>query len=194
MKRITVLISLLIVSVFSLLAQKIEVGTEFGLGPSEFSSVKNIFKDFNSKAYSLGITGSYTPKSAIFSIETGILYLCGNNILEEQSLKMIQIPVGCDIKLGKKFFLLGGLGLYLNGLIDPKVDNIDYPAFQLGLYMNAGLGYKFNEKWSFDLKYKIERDLTKLYTEEYPNYLGGTTKEDFYGNYGILCFNLKYKI
>jgi hypothetical protein len=188
------LISLFLIGVIHVSAQNIEVGAEFGLGPSEFSSIKNTFKNIDSKPYSLGLTGSYTPKSAIFSIGTGILYLFGNNSSEGQSLKMIQIPVGCDIKLGKKLFIIGGLGLYINGLIDPEVDNIDYPAIQLGLYVNAGLGYKFNEKWSFDLKYKIEHDLTKLYTKEYPNHLGGNTKENFYGNYGMLCFNLRYKI
>ena len=101
-------------------SQTFEIGTELGYGRTSdesfpFSSVYNFFDASESQYYKIGLIGYYAPSSALFSIKSGITYnlINGNGSWDKiKDLKMVQLPLGCELRIGKKYYCLLGLGMY----------------------------------------------------------------------------------
>ena len=116
-----------------------------------------------------GISGNLSFKSSAISLKTGITY---NQILNSTSeslyhLKFMQLPVGFDLRMGKKFYGLAGTGIVINSTFKKSTHLIKYPAFQLGLSANLGLGYSINKRMNINLEYQYEYNITALYATRY---------------------------
>ncbi|NVO12278.1 MAG: hypothetical protein HXX16_20140 [Bacteroidales bacterium] len=201
MKKLIVLfISIFLILLSNVNAQNFQIGPELKFGriglqnsyphPSIIKLFDNSFADYNS----IGIIGSYRPHSSIFSFKTGIIYshIGNNNPPDEYNkLVIIQIPIGCDIKFGKKLFLFVGAGIDINYLLPQKKETLVFPDFQLGLYAELGIGYELNKKWSFELKHSMASDITKLYKTEY-QLQNGLSNEKIYSTSADLGISIKY--
>lgn len=204
MKVITkFLIVLLIFLSIDLKAQNFEVGFESGYGRTgsqtsyPYSPFLKIFDSSHSDFFREGLVCFYTPDSAMFSIKTGLLYCKKKtDILSStnHSLKILQLPIGCDIRFGKKYFLLFGCGLDINYLTSWKSNNTSFPLFQIGANANIGLGFVVYKNWCFDCKYQIGYDISKLYNTEYISNSGDLSRETYRSINGILSLSLRYRI
>jgi hypothetical protein len=182
-------------------AQNFEIGYEFGYGkielyyPHSNLSALPIFSDFRSKYYRTGFTCYYSPDSSILSIKTGIIY---NYIKSEKSwqadnLKILQVPLGVDFRLGRKKHLMTGSGFYFNYLVFHKNNDVKFQNFQTGLYINLGYIYAINKKLSFDLKCQYGYDLTKMFISYSYSPIGGMYSTNTYSRNLFLIATLRYK-
>jgi hypothetical protein len=201
-KNILHLMLLFIFISSDLTAQNFEIGPELGYGKIGMYILNQptylkLPDELNLGYYRLGLISYFSPDSSIFSIKTGILY---SQILSEYSaesiskLKILQLPIGCDIKFGKVIYLVVGGGFYINYLLSSKVVGYDFPDFQIGLNTNVGFGYAISRTWSCDLKFLLGYDLTELYTTYSYSPIGGADKEYIQSVNALLCLTLKYKI
>jgi hypothetical protein len=184
-------------------AQNFEICPESGFGRTSLTdnlpnlSTLNIFDNTISEYFRIGLVSYYTPDSSIFSFKSGILYnYVGDNIQWNSfnKLKIIQIPIGCNLRSGRKYYFIIGWGLVVNYLIAPKGLTADYPMFQIGLNTDLGMGLEVSKLLGFEIKYQLGFDITKLNTVEYHSYFSGSSNHNKYSYNGILCLSLKYKI
>jgi hypothetical protein len=205
MKSIVVFFTVLFLLInLDLKAQSLDIGPEFGLGKIgmenhyPISTTLNLFNNINSEYYRIGLLSYIIPDSTInfLSLITGILY---NKVVSDfegninSNLKIIQLPVGFEIRTKKKLFLLTGAGLGFKYLLSPK---LMYPnsKFQIGYDISFGMGYALSNKWNINLKYLLGGNITKLYTEEYLTHYGSPVKIDYYSINRLLSLSLRYTI
>lgn len=199
MKKIITL-SIIFLPLFGagLKAQNIEAGFELGYGRTgnqnshPYSNFLNIFDNAHPFFLREGLVCYYTPDSAIFSIKTGILY-CKKGIEElDKDVSMIDLPIGCDIRFGKKCSLLLGLGFDINYLYPRKSSNTTFPLFQIGVNANTGVGFVINRRWCLDVKYQVGYDISNLCSTEYQSF-GYSYNETYLSINGFISVSLRYK-
>jgi len=117
----------------------------------------------------------------------------GSFIVEElgKDVSMIDLPIGCDIRFGKKCFLLG-LGFDINYLYPRKSSNTTFPLFQIGVNANTGVGFVINRRWCLDVKYQVGYDISNLCSTEYQSF-GYSYNETYLSINGIISVSLRYK-
>ena len=180
-------------------AQNFEIGYELGFGKTgwyySYSKLKAItfLDDSGPKSFRTGFLAYFSPDSLFISIKSGLIYIqmISNDL---NNLKIIQLPIGADIQLGKKkHFIIGG-GLYFNYLMSNKITDITFQNNQIGLYANIGLLFPINTKMSIDFKVLYGYDLTKIYTEESYSPIGGLFSTDTYSTNLNIVITLRYKL
>jgi opacity protein-like surface antigen len=186
-------------------AQNLKIGSDIGYGQLLMENTKITFSTlgFSNKGsnyYSrFGIIGAYIPDSAIFSINTGLLYnqvFSDGNNQNLNKIKFIQAPIGVDLKIGKKVFILGGIGCNLNYiLVNKNLDDIKYANFQFGFFTRIGIKYELMDKWDIEIAYQYLHDISKLYSEKDVALGDGTVSWDNVTFKSInFNFTVRYKI
>jgi len=137
-----------------------------------------------------------------FSYATGLLY--SRVIIDHYSyaghlwgLNIVQLPLGCNLHIGKKLYGYLSIGAYLNYLHPQKESSKKFPDFQFGITGGIGMGYHFNSTLAIDILYQAENGLQPLYfylehTSAGPwgrTYLAGQ-----YVHFRTLTLSLKYTI
>jgi hypothetical protein len=103
------------------------------------------------------------------SYATGLLY--SRVIIDQQysgrikGLTMLQLPLWCNLHIGKTLYGYLGLGTYLNYLYKQEKDSeVRFPDFQPGIAMGIGIGYRFCSSLAIDISYRAENGLSPLYS------------------------------
>lgn len=183
--------------------QTFELGPLAGYGVFDYEKIPVLpyYKCYSSgfpECYKIGITGNYTFKSSFFSIKTGLTFTQLLNTYYYNSafekLKIIQIPVGIDLRLGKRYYGLAGAGFAMNCILAKPSQFYIYPTFQFGLIWNLGFGYRINQLMSLDFCYQYEYDLTTLYGSLTDDPLTGSYYKNHRSYNRIFYLNLRFII
>jgi hypothetical protein len=186
-------------------AQSIEIGPEFGFGrigiKNDFPSptTSKLFNNTTSEYYRYGFISYMVFDSTffLFLFKSGLFYnQVGSNIPFStiNNLKMLQLPLGFEIRYGKKFFIFTGSTLDFNYLFPTKTEYLSYAKYQIGIDAWIGLNYKVGNKWLIDFKYQLGRDITKLFSDIYYYHFDGSSREYHYSSNINLCVSIRYKI
>ncbi len=185
--------------ILNIKAQNFEIGYEIGLGhggiyhPETGLKALSFTDDPRLIYYRAGLSTYFLPGSLSISIKSGLTY---NQLTSGyfHDLRIIQLPVGVDVLLGKKKYVDVGGGFYVNCLINKKRLDIIYRDYQAGLYANIGLLLPVSNKLSVDVKALYGYDLTKINTDESASLYGGTFNTDTYCTNIFMVMSLRYKL
>ena len=178
MKKIsTILLFFIFIITNKCSAQQTFVGLELGLGNTVFNTI-GLFEipstDYDNYL-NVGATFDHVPKNALFRYKSGLIFKQQAN--NNGSLQYIHIPLGIDIiSKGKLYGFIGAGGYSSYLLMDNGFEDHFYiedkilfketiKKFQLGGYIDLGIGYKFIDRWSLELFYQKGSDLTKLFDD-----------------------------
>jgi len=164
--------------------QTFETSLELGYGKyleSDKVSFSNTFSEPTGSTYSAGLYGYIIPRNSKLSIKTGIIYLQRNGEIEHTDF--LKIPLGIDIKMGRRLFGIIGAGVHVGFLVGYKYPNT-FTDFEdtknstiFSGQVNLGIGYWIFERWMIQATYNHIIDFNETYTASYQNSSGVYTEK-----------------
>jgi hypothetical protein len=196
-----ILVLYLFVSV-STFAQTSEVGISSGYGKSDIGENAEVFllpydkTGLRLNFFTAGLSYHFTPKKAFFLFNTGLNYI--KKWDDGLSFNYLRVPLGIDFQLGKEVQFIAGGGFYASYLLPYSgVSSEDFEnskqVFQLGAFLNAGIGLQLTERYHLSLFYQTSFDGTELYSEQNASSGGAPYETDIVGYDGFLMLRLKYR-
>lgn len=180
------------------MAQKHELGIQTAYGKSIIDEKldRDIFKAFGELDHylRLGIGYHFTPEKSILCVESGLNYEAKWN---DYHIHFLKVPLGVNAKMGKKKhqIILGG-GIYGSVLLGASANEIspyfeeNKNRFQFGAYVNIGIDYQLNKKYTVRLTFIADKDISTLYF----GYDDGIYKSYYKSYNSIIQLGLKYNL
>ncbi len=195
--------SLIVFFVFialALSAQHQKIGFNVGYGKTEVSDNFSYdrYEKIKGDFFTLEAAYYYSPSHALIDLGTGINFAYRH--IENLQLCYARIPLSFDIRFGGGFQPILGGGISANFLLASKIDGSEYAEFenskndfQLGAFLRAGFIYALNERYSFEMRFTHQFDISPAFNAYRQYGLGPVdSPSDFYGreNYITLGLNI----
>jgi hypothetical protein len=113
-------------------------------------------------------------------------------------MNYLRVPLAIDFEIGKKIQFIVGAGAYtsyllnFDGIYNSNFNN-SYNRFQIGVNLNTGIGYQFNEKLNFRVLYQYNIDVTPMYSELVYSH-AASNYQNVYGIDGFVKLSIKYDV
>ncbi len=183
---------------FALSAQHQKVGFNIGYGKTELSDDfrNDRYKKFKGDFFSLEAVYYYSPSHALIDLGTGINFSYRNT--DNLKLFYARIPFSFDLRFGSDFQPIIGGGLTANFLLASEMDVSPYAIFensrndfQLGAFLRGGFIYALNSRYSFEMRFTHQFDLSSPFFT-YRQYGHGPviSEAGYYGRENYITFGL----
>jgi len=159
--------------------QGFKAGIDLGLGRSYIISSygKNHFTDKYPDNVKIGLLVYYASGKVPIQYKTGLAFSRRGN--SETNFVYLQLPLGVDFFIGRKFRIVLGAGFYSSALISSIPEREDKSLFSISFYASPGFQCRISRDMELSINYEYTRDLTKIYSETYSHH-GFTPLETTY--------------
>jgi hypothetical protein len=181
-----ILISVMLLFVQFVNAQRFETGGTLGYGRAYYTNGNN---------YKIEATASFKLDPLFLWLNSGLVFQrCGD---PGPWLNFFKVPIGIDLAPGRRFRFLFGGGLYMSYCFaeqDVVIKLNNFHDLQIGTYFDTGIKYQITNSWNIFIKMQVDIGLSTLYRNSVPTHFGEEEYEKIYGFDYTINFGFKYLI